>query len=44
MIDPVKYPNTDWWDYVMRTGNIQNYNVSATGGGRRVISSHLSVM
>lgn len=32
MIDPVKYPNTDWFDYVMRTGNIQNYNVSATGG------------
>lgn len=35
MIDPVKYPNTDWWDYVMRTGNIQNYNVSATGGGEK---------
>jgi len=32
MIDPVRYPNTDWFDYVMRTGNIQNYNVSATGG------------
>ncbi|MBP7373503.1 MAG: TonB-dependent receptor [Prevotella sp.] len=32
MIDPIKYPNTDWFDYVMRTGNIQNYNVSATGG------------
>lgn len=32
MIDPVKYPNTDWFDYVMRTGAIQNYNVNATGG------------
>lgn len=32
MIDPVRYPNTDWFDYVMRTGNIRNYNVSATGG------------
>lgn len=32
MIDPVRYPNTDWFDYVMRTGSIQNYNVSATGG------------
>lgn len=32
MIDPVRYPNTDWFDYVMRTGSIQDYNVSATGG------------
>ncbi len=32
MIDPVRYPNTDWFDYVMRTGSIQTYNVSATGG------------
>ena len=33
MIDPMRYPNTDWFDYIMRTGEIQNYNVSATGGG-----------
>lgn len=32
MIDEKRYPNTDWWDYIMRTGSIQNYNVSATGG------------
>lgn len=32
MIDPVKYPNTDWWDLIMRTGSLQNYNVSASGG------------
>lgn len=32
MIDPMRYPNTDWFDYIMRTGSIQNYNVSATGG------------
>ena len=32
MIDNVKYPNTDWWDLIMRTGSMQNYNVSATGG------------
>ena len=32
MIDPVRYPNTDWWDIIMRTGTMQNYNVSATGG------------
>lgn len=33
LIDEKKYPNTDWWDLVMQTGNLQNYNVSATGGG-----------
>lgn len=32
MIDEVKYPNTDWWDLVMQTGTMQNYNVSASGG------------
>ncbi|MDR0412481.1 MAG: TonB-dependent receptor [Dysgonamonadaceae bacterium] len=32
MIDNKKYPNTDWWDLIMRTGTMQNYNVSATGG------------
>ncbi|WP_082489314.1 TonB-dependent receptor [Dyadobacter sp. Leaf189] len=33
MIDPVAYPNTDWWDVIMRTGSVQNYNLSASGGG-----------
>ena len=32
MIDPVKYPNTDWWDVILRDGTFQNYNLSATGG------------
>ena len=32
MIDPLRYPNTDWWDIIMRDGKLQNYNVSATGG------------
>ena len=32
MIDPVRYPNTDWFDHIMRTGALQTYNVSATGG------------
>ena len=32
MIDEVRYPNTDWFDHIMRTGSIQNYNVSAQGG------------
>ncbi len=32
MIDPIKYPNTDWWDVIMQNGSFQNHNVSATGG------------
>ncbi len=32
MIDPLAYPNTDWWDIIMRTGRVQNHNVSASGG------------
>ncbi|MFV0470585.1 MAG: SusC/RagA family TonB-linked outer membrane protein [Paludibacteraceae bacterium] len=32
MIDEKKYPNTDWWDLIMRTGTMRNYNVSATSG------------
>jgi TonB-linked SusC/RagA family outer membrane protein len=35
MIDPVRYPNADWWDIIMRTGEVQNYNVSATGGNEK---------
>jgi TonB-linked SusC/RagA family outer membrane protein len=32
MIDPVKYPNTDWWDWILRdNGEIRTYNVSASG-------------
>jgi len=31
MIDPVAYPNTDWWSVIMRTGSVQNHNVSASG-------------
>src|SRR5215203_2587947 len=32
MIDPLRYPNTDWWDIIMRDGVFQNYNLSASGG------------
>ncbi|MBK1442024.1 TonB-dependent receptor [Parapedobacter sp. ISTM3] len=35
MIDPLRYPNTDWWDIILRDGAIQNYNLSATGGNDR---------
>jgi TonB-linked SusC/RagA family outer membrane protein len=32
MIDPLHYPNTDWWNIIMRDGALQNYTVSAMGG------------
>ncbi|WP_254640168.1 TonB-dependent receptor [Chitinophaga sp. GbtcB8] len=32
MIDPLRYPNTDWWDIITCDGAIQNYNLSASGG------------
>jgi TonB-linked SusC/RagA family outer membrane protein len=33
MIDPLRYPDTDWWEWIMRdNGTLQTYNVSATGG------------
>ena len=35
LIDPLRYPNTDWWNIIMRDGKSQNYNVSATGGSDR---------
>lgn len=31
MIDPLRYPNTDVWDIIMRNGQVQNHNVSASG-------------
>jgi TonB-linked SusC/RagA family outer membrane protein len=35
MIDPLRYPNTDWWDIILRDGEVQNYNISATGGNEK---------
>lgn len=32
MIDPFRYPNTDWYDVILRDAEIQKYNVSASGG------------
>jgi TonB-linked SusC/RagA family outer membrane protein len=32
MIDPLRYPDTDWWDIIMQNGSFQNYNLSASGG------------
>jgi TonB-linked SusC/RagA family outer membrane protein len=31
MINPLAYPNTDWWNLIMRNGSVQNYNLSASG-------------
>lgn len=31
MVDPVKYPNTDWWDVIMKNGSMQKHNLSASG-------------
>lgn len=33
MIDPKRYPNTDWWDVILRDGKSNTYNVSVNGGG-----------
>ncbi len=35
MIDPLRYPNTDWYDVILRDASIQKYNVSATGGSEK---------
>ncbi|GAA3951821.1 SusC/RagA family TonB-linked outer membrane protein [Chitinophaga oryziterrae] len=32
MVDPLRYPDTNWWDVIMRKGQMQNYNLSASGG------------
>lgn len=32
MIDPLRFPNTDWWDVILRDGALQNHNVSLSGG------------
>ncbi len=35
MIDPVRYPNTDWFNVIMRNGALQNYNISASGSNEQ---------
>ena len=42
MVDPVLYPNTDWWDVIFRTPFTQNHSISATGGSEKG-SYYLSV-
>ncbi|WP_165305086.1 TonB-dependent receptor [Pedobacter sp. SYP-B3415] len=31
MVDPIRFPNANQLDYVLRTGNIQTHNISAAG-------------
>ena len=33
-IDPLRYPNTDWYDVILRDAEIQKYNLSASGGNK----------
>lgn len=35
MVDPLRYPNTDWWDIIVRNGVLQNYNLTASGGNEK---------
>ena len=32
LIDPVLYPNTDWYKIIFQNGTLQNHNLSASGG------------
>lgn len=31
MIDPLRFPNTDWWDVILRDGHTNNTTLSASG-------------
>jgi TonB-linked SusC/RagA family outer membrane protein len=35
MIDPLRFPNTDWWDVILRDGAVQNHNLSLSGSNDR---------
>lgn len=35
-IDPIRFPNTDWWDVIYKTGMLQNHTISATGGNDKM--------
>ena len=34
-IDPVKYPNTNWFDYILQNKWAQEHNISASGGSEK---------
>ncbi len=35
MIDPLAYPDTDWYSVYMRPGSLSNYSLSASGGNEK---------
>ncbi|GHN02538.1 SusC/RagA family TonB-linked outer membrane protein [Cytophagales bacterium WSM2-2] len=35
MVDPLRFPNTNWWDVILRTGSVSNHSLSMTGGNDR---------
>lgn len=34
--DPILYPNTNWWDAIIKPNTIQNHSLSARGGNDKV--------
>jgi len=34
--DPLGYPNTDWWDAIIKPNTVQNHSLSAQGGNKKV--------
>lgn len=34
--DPLKYPNTDWWDEIIKMNKTQTHTISARGGNKRM--------
>lgn len=34
--DPIKYPNTNWWDALIKDNVVTNHNLSARGGNEKV--------
>jgi TonB-linked SusC/RagA family outer membrane protein len=36
MLDPILYPNTDWYDVIFRNGSSKNHNISASGSSEKM--------
>lgn len=34
--DPILYPNTDWWDVMIKNNTIHNHSISARGGNDKI--------
>jgi TonB-linked SusC/RagA family outer membrane protein len=35
-LDPIRFPNTDWWDVIYKNGLVQNHSLSASGGTEKM--------